>query len=98
MMILHPQVEYRTVRIDANTTAFEVILISDPDYHDHNVADAVDDVDGERGAVGGGTCDLIRRHQVVCGLLARLNVRQIDPNIFSLVLEANIGGKRWENM
>ena len=25
-MILHHQVEYRTVRIDANTTAFEVIM------------------------------------------------------------------------
>ena len=28
-MKLHSQVEYRTVRIDANTTAFEVFFIGD---------------------------------------------------------------------
>lgn len=46
------EVEYRTVRIDPNTTAFEV----------------------------------------VCGLLDRLNLRQTDPNLFAIVLEAKIGG------
>ena len=34
-MKLHPQVEYRTVRIDANTTAFEVFFIGGHDCGDY---------------------------------------------------------------
>ena len=34
-MNLHPQVEYRTVRIDANTTAFEVFFIGGRDRGDY---------------------------------------------------------------
>ena len=35
LMNLHPQVEYRTVRIDANTTAFEVFFIGGRDCGDY---------------------------------------------------------------